>query len=94
MKNLDEWKELVKEIMDKEINYSDNVSIFVEYNDGYIVIENEGRNGLQLQFRRSLDHDDIVITENIVAHGKIVSALVPSNFDDVKKVFAEFVEKL
>lgn len=94
MKNIDEWKELIGEIMNKEIEYNDKVSIFVKHNQGYVVIESEGREGLQMQFRRSLDHGDIIIAENIVAHGKIVSALVSSNYDDIKKVFAEFVSKL
>ena len=95
MKNLDEWKELIGEVIkDAKIVHSDKVSVFVEYESGYVVVENEGRNGLQLQFRRSLDPSDTIVTENIVAHGKIVSALVPSNYNDVKKILDEFVGKL
>lgn len=95
MKNLDEWKGLIAEVIEKpKIVYDDKVSVFVEYNHGYVVIENEGPQGLQLQFRKSLDHSDTVITENVVVRGKIVSALAPTNHEDVKKVFAEFVSKL
>ena len=94
MRNLDGWKDLIEEIMGKKIEYNDKVSLFVPHNGGYVVVESEGRSGLQMQFRRSVDHADIVITENIVAHGKIVSELAPGNYDDVKKVLAEFVSKL
>lgn len=94
MKNIKEWKEMIKEVMNKEIDYDDQVSIFVKHNSGYVVIENEGRQGLQLQYRSSLDHSDIVVNENVVVHGKMISALSPGNYEDVKKIFAEFVGKI
>ena len=95
MKNIDEWKELIAEVIeDPKIVYDDKVSIFVEYNHGYVVVENEGPQGLQLQFRKSLDHSDTVITENVVVRGKIISALAHTNREDIKKAFAEFVDML
>ena len=94
MKNINEWKELIKEVMGVEVEYSDKVSIFAKHEFGYVVIESEGCNGLQIQYRKSLDHSDIVVSENIIAGGKIVSTLVPSNYEDVKKVISEFIQKL
>jgi len=95
MKNINEWKELIAEVIENpKIVYDDKVSIFVEYNHGYIVVENEGPQGLQLQFRKSLDHSDTVITENVVVRGKIISALAHTNREDIKKAFAEFVDML
>jgi len=94
MKNLDTWKSLIKEVINVDVEYSDKVSVFAKYSNGYVVIESEGRNGLQLQFRRSFDHADIVVEEDIVAHGKIVSDIVSSNYEDVKKALIDFVGKL
>jgi len=94
MKNLDIWKNLIKDVMDVDVEYSDKVSIFAKHDSGYVVIENEGRNGLQLQFRRTFDHDDIVVEEDIVIHGKMVSGITSSNYEDVKKVLVEFTGKL
>lgn len=95
MQNLQEWKELINETMkEPEIVHSDKVSIFIKHKSGYVVIENEGASGLQLQFRKTLDPSDIVMAEDIIVHNKIVSALASTNHNDVKKIFGEFVDKL
>jgi len=92
MKNLDIWKNLIKEVMDADVKYNDKVSIFVAQGNGYVVIEHE-QGGLQLQFRNSLDHADIVTTEDIVVHGKMISEITDNNCDDIKTILAEFCKK-
>jgi len=92
MKNIKDWEKLINETINKKISYYDSVSIFVETDSGFIVVEDVGRN-LQFQSRKTLDHSDIIDKEDVVCNGKMISDLVPSNYDNIKKQFAEFVEK-
>lgn len=94
MKHIEEWERLIKETMDCSISHQDNVSIFINHNFGYVVIEKQDAGNLQLQYRRSLDYADIAISENLIAHNKIVSELVHSNYEEVKRSFSEFISKL
>lgn len=93
MKNIHEWKELLEEVVGKnDKTYVDQVSVCVPYNSGFLIIEtSENGNGLQIQFRRSTDPEDAVATQNIIAHGKIVSALTPTNHNEVKKTLLDFI---
>jgi len=71
MKNIDDWKQMISEVTGFDVEYSDSVSILTNFGSGYIVIEDTG-NGLQLQHRRSLDHSDIDVEENIIVDNKII----------------------
>jgi len=85
MKNIDDWKKLLSELIKKvNIEYQDSVSIFAKHNDGYLVIEKDG--GLQVQFRKSLDHSDVVLSEDIVCDKRITSELTSNNYDNVKNI--------
>lgn len=94
MKNIEYWKLLIKELFDSDIYYQDTKSVFIEYENGYVVIEKDENNRLQLQFRKSTDHQDIVVSENIVTENKTVSELTHTNFDGVKKCVMDFAQKL
>lgn len=91
MKNIKEWKKLIEETTkNSEIVYHDNVSIFVNINNYYVVVEDVGTN-LQLQTRKSLDHSDITNKLDIICNNKMISTLTPNNYDDVKNLFSDFV---
>lgn len=90
MRNLKEWEELTGE----KIIYNDKVSIFIKHPNGYVSIEKREKGGLQIQFRKSLDHADIVVAEDIVVGGKIVSELTHNNYNGIQKIFLEFVDKI
>ena len=92
---MNEWKELIEEVMgDAKIAHIDNSSVFVERGPAFIVVEHQDHGGLQMQLRESFDHADIVVSEDLVAHGKIVSKLVSSNKEYVKEALTNFIEKL
>lgn len=93
MQGSKEWRQMFKEITGKDIVYEDRVSIFFEYGPMVVGVE-EHDHGLQLQCRKSCDSSDIVVAENIICDNRIVGSIAHTNYDKIKKLFAEFISKI
>lgn len=89
--NKDIWCKILN-LKQENLIYCGSNSLAFYYGNKIIVIEKD--NGLQIQYRRSPDHSDIVVAEDIIVNKRTVSKITDSNKNQIKKLVIEFLDKL